>query len=175
MKHAEQVRLLEELLKKIDAGINANADPTLKNPTLSYRCPDIAAREWQTFFREHPQIVGMSGDLPERGSFLRSTISVRRLLRRETKMAGSMHLLTRVDIGAQWSKPKSKASAMDFNVAFTTGHIPPPVSSSRSRCQSISTHSTKRVMDYCRCLLLRNMVFFGCIRIPQAKSNQTSC
>ena len=42
---------------------------TLKNPTLSYRCPDIAAREWQTFFREHPQIVGMSGDLPEKGNF----------------------------------------------------------------------------------------------------------
>ncbi|MDA0823428.1 MAG: aromatic ring-hydroxylating dioxygenase subunit alpha [Proteobacteria bacterium] len=69
MKHADQVRLLEELMDKVVSGTNVNSGVTLKNPTKSYWCPELAEREWQTFFRSHPQIIGMSGDLPERGSF----------------------------------------------------------------------------------------------------------
>ena len=40
-----------------------------KNPTESYTDPELADREWQTFFRTGPSIIGLSGDLPEPGSF----------------------------------------------------------------------------------------------------------
>jgi phenylpropionate dioxygenase-like ring-hydroxylating dioxygenase large terminal subunit len=69
MRHVEQVRVLEELMERVAAGSNVNSGVTLKNPTKSYWCPELAAREWQTFFRGHPQIIGMSGDLPHAGSF----------------------------------------------------------------------------------------------------------
>ena len=39
---------------------------TLKSSTS----PELAAKEWQVFFREHPQVVGLSGDLPGPGSFI---------------------------------------------------------------------------------------------------------
>ena len=35
-----------------------------------YADPDLADREWEAFFTHHPQLVGLSGDLPEPGSFL---------------------------------------------------------------------------------------------------------
>lgn len=69
MKRAEQIRLLEELMEKVASGTNVSSGVTLKNPSKSYWCPELAEREWKTFFRNHPQIIGMSGDLPERGSF----------------------------------------------------------------------------------------------------------
>ena len=37
--------------------------------TSVYVDPELAEREWMTFFRGHPQMVGLSGDLPEPGSF----------------------------------------------------------------------------------------------------------
>ena len=39
-------------------------------PTAVYTCPEQAAREWQLFFQEHPQLIGLSGDLPEPGSYV---------------------------------------------------------------------------------------------------------
>ena len=69
MQHHEQVRLLKELLDRTEQGQNVDAGAIVKNPVDSYVSPDLAAREWNAFFRGHPQIVGMSGDLPERGSF----------------------------------------------------------------------------------------------------------
>jgi phenylpropionate dioxygenase-like ring-hydroxylating dioxygenase large terminal subunit len=38
-------------------------------PTAAYVCPDQAAKEWDAFFRNHPQLIGLSQDLPEPGSF----------------------------------------------------------------------------------------------------------
>jgi phenylpropionate dioxygenase-like ring-hydroxylating dioxygenase large terminal subunit len=70
MKHAVQVEVLRELLSQLDAGVNADAGGVMSCPASAYTCPDLAAREWETFFRGHPQVVGMSGDLPEPGSFI---------------------------------------------------------------------------------------------------------
>ena len=39
-------------------------------PTTSYVCPEMAAREWEAFFKNHPQLIGLAGDLPEPGSYL---------------------------------------------------------------------------------------------------------
>lgn len=70
MKHEVQVEVLRELMDQLDAGVNADAGGMRVFPADTYTSPELAAKEWQVFFREHPQIVGMSGDLPGPGSFI---------------------------------------------------------------------------------------------------------
>ncbi|HAC79924.1 MAG TPA: (2Fe-2S)-binding protein [Deltaproteobacteria bacterium] len=70
MQRAEQIRVLKELLGHIDAGTNVDAGGIRYNPSSAYTCEELASREWQEFFRSHPQVIGMSPDLPEVGSFL---------------------------------------------------------------------------------------------------------
>ncbi len=70
MQHATQVEILKELMQQLDDGKNIDAGVQYKMPTTSYVCPEIAAREQQQFFRDHPQLIGLSGDLPEPGSYL---------------------------------------------------------------------------------------------------------
>ena len=41
-----------------------------RNSTEVYTCPDIAKQERQTFFRDHPQLIALSGSLPKPGSYL---------------------------------------------------------------------------------------------------------
>jgi phenylpropionate dioxygenase-like ring-hydroxylating dioxygenase large terminal subunit len=64
-----QIRILEELLRQVEGGVNVDAGVQLKNPTEVYRSPSQAEREWREFFREHPQLIGLSGDLPDAGSY----------------------------------------------------------------------------------------------------------
>jgi phenylpropionate dioxygenase-like ring-hydroxylating dioxygenase large terminal subunit len=73
MRHEEQVRLLRGLLKHLDDGTNVDAGRQVRNPVSSYLCPDLAAREWEVFFQGHPQVLGLSGDLPEPRSFFTSS------------------------------------------------------------------------------------------------------
>ena len=70
MKHAVQVEVLRELMDQLDAGVNADAGGLRACPADTYTSPELAAKEWQVFFREHPQVVGLSGDLPGPGSFI---------------------------------------------------------------------------------------------------------
>ena len=70
MRHEEQVRLIKELLARLDSGTNVDAGGLRKNPTEVYTDPELAAREWQEFFVNRPQLIGLSGDLPEPGSFM---------------------------------------------------------------------------------------------------------
>ena len=70
MQRDTQIRLIEELLTHIDGDTNADAGGIRHNPTSVYVDPELAAREWEAFFRHHPQIIGLSGDLPEAGSFM---------------------------------------------------------------------------------------------------------
>ncbi len=69
MKHETQVAIIKELMRQLDENRNVDAGAQFRLPTSDYVCSELAAREWQTFFREHPQFVGLSGDLPEEGSF----------------------------------------------------------------------------------------------------------
>jgi len=69
VRHDVQVRLIEEMLARLDAGVNVDAGGLRRNPTWVYVDPDLAARERASFFVGHPQMVGLSGDLPEPGSF----------------------------------------------------------------------------------------------------------
>jgi len=70
VQQIDQTRILKELLRQLDEGVNVDAGVQLKNPAAAYTCADQADREWQMFFREHPQLVGLSGDLPQPGSYL---------------------------------------------------------------------------------------------------------
>jgi nitrite reductase/ring-hydroxylating ferredoxin subunit len=70
MEKQEQIRLLKLLMQRRDDDTNVDAGGMLHNPASVYTCPDLAEREWQSFFRDYPQVVGLSADLPERGSFL---------------------------------------------------------------------------------------------------------
>ena len=70
MEHATQVRILDELLDMMDNRRTVDAGAQVLNPTAVYTDADLAVREWQTFFREHAQLIGLSGDLPEAGSYL---------------------------------------------------------------------------------------------------------
>ena len=70
MEHSEQVRLLRILMEQLDTDTNADAGCMRRNPASAYTCSDLAEREWSAFFRGHPQLVGLSGDLPGAGSFL---------------------------------------------------------------------------------------------------------
>ncbi len=69
MRHDEQVRLLKGLMEHLDQGTNVDVGHQVKNPTASYTSPMIAADEWDRFFQNHPHLLGLSGDLPELGSF----------------------------------------------------------------------------------------------------------
>ena len=70
MEHALQVKILKQLMQQLDEGKNIDAGVQYTMPTTSYVCPDLAAQEWDTFFQGHPQLIGLSGELPEPGSFL---------------------------------------------------------------------------------------------------------
>ncbi len=70
MQRTTQIRILKELMHQLDEKKNVDAGCQVKNPTRSYVCPELAAREWELFFRRHPQVIGLSGELPEAGSFL---------------------------------------------------------------------------------------------------------
>ncbi len=72
MQQAKQVEILKELMRQVDEKVNVDAGIMYRNPISSYTCPDIAAREWQEFFRSYPQMVGLSGDLPTSGSYFTS-------------------------------------------------------------------------------------------------------
>ncbi len=70
MEHATQVKILKELMRQLDEGKNIDAGVQYKMSTSAYVCPEQAAQERKTLFRDHPQLVGLSGDLPKPGSYL---------------------------------------------------------------------------------------------------------
>lgn len=69
MKHDTMVRIIKELMSQLDDNRNIDAGVQYRLPTSDYVCRDLAGREWNAFFREHTQVIGLSGDLPEAGSF----------------------------------------------------------------------------------------------------------
>jgi phenylpropionate dioxygenase-like ring-hydroxylating dioxygenase large terminal subunit len=72
MEQRKQLEILRELLRQIEQQVNVDAGEQLRNPTQVYTCPEIAAREWQRLFRGHPQLIGLTSDLPENDSYLTS-------------------------------------------------------------------------------------------------------
>ena len=63
MERREQLRLLKGLIEHLDNKTNINVGGILKTPADTYISEERFEREWGTFFLNHPQIIGMSGDL----------------------------------------------------------------------------------------------------------------
>ena len=70
MRHDEQVKLVKELCARLDSGTNVDAGTLRRLDPAVYTDPERAERERAEFFMATPQCIGMSGDLPEPGSFL---------------------------------------------------------------------------------------------------------
>lgn len=69
MQQQQEVIILKELLRQLDEGKNVDAGVRYRVPTESYVNAELAEQEWASFFQGHPQFIGLSGDLPENGSF----------------------------------------------------------------------------------------------------------
>ena len=69
MQKEEQVRLLKGLINYLETGTNVDAGGIMQTPPETYTSEDRFSQEWNKLFRNYPQIVGMTGDLPEPGTF----------------------------------------------------------------------------------------------------------
>lgn len=65
-----QVTILKELMRQIDEKSNMDAGVQYRVPNAIYADPALAQTEWQVFFQDHPQMIGLSGDLPDENCFL---------------------------------------------------------------------------------------------------------
>jgi len=70
MRHDEQVRVIKTLMGHLDRGTNVDEGAIRRIGASDYTSPERASAEWEAFFRSHPQVIGMSGDLPKPGSFI---------------------------------------------------------------------------------------------------------
>ncbi len=70
MHHEEQVRVIRTLMGHLDRGTNVDEGVIRKISVEDYTSTQRAEREWSAFFTDHPQVIGMSGDLPKAGSFI---------------------------------------------------------------------------------------------------------
>ena len=70
MEHKKQVEILTEVMRQLDKGDTADAGCHYQLSTSTYTCPDLAQREYRDLFQGHPQMIGLSQDLPEPGSYL---------------------------------------------------------------------------------------------------------
>lgn len=69
MQRTRQIEILKELMRQLDEQVNVDAGVMYRNPTEAYTSRELATQEWQQFFRGHPQMIGLSGHLPEANSF----------------------------------------------------------------------------------------------------------
>ena len=77
MIQKEQVRVIKGLLNHLDNKTNVKANGMIKNPADTYTSEDRFHKEWDNFFLNHPQIIGFSGDLPNKGCLLYTSPSPR--------------------------------------------------------------------------------------------------
>ncbi|MDA0954669.1 MAG: aromatic ring-hydroxylating dioxygenase subunit alpha [Proteobacteria bacterium] len=72
MEKQEQIRVIKGLMSHLDNGTNVDAGGQVRNPVSAYTSHEIAREEWRAFFQHYPQVLGLAGDLPEKGSFFTS-------------------------------------------------------------------------------------------------------
>lgn len=70
MKRDVELSILRELLRQLAENVNVDAGRQFENPAWSYTSREHAAREWSELFRNRPQLIGLSGDLPEPGTHI---------------------------------------------------------------------------------------------------------
>jgi phenylpropionate dioxygenase-like ring-hydroxylating dioxygenase large terminal subunit len=72
MQREEQIRVIRGLMAHLDNDTNVDAGGFMRNPVSTYTCPERAAREWESFFRDYPQLLGLSAELRAPGAFFTS-------------------------------------------------------------------------------------------------------
>ena len=72
MEKTEQLRVSKGLMSHLDNGTNVDAGGQRRNPTSAYTDPERAKAEWQTFFQDYPQLLGLSSELASPGDFFTS-------------------------------------------------------------------------------------------------------
>ena len=72
MEHALQVKILKELIHQLDSKTNVDAGKLVRIPAADYVNEDLAKTEWEQLFLSQPQVIGLSGDLPEKNTFFTS-------------------------------------------------------------------------------------------------------
>lgn len=70
MHHEAQVEILRELIDRLDQRTTCDAGRVVANRADVYTSQTLARQEWDAFFVNHPQVIGLSGELPRPGSFL---------------------------------------------------------------------------------------------------------
>jgi len=70
MQQETKIGIIRELKRQLDEKVNIDAGVQYRNPASSYTCPDMAKQEWETFFKNHPQLIGLSADLPSPGTYM---------------------------------------------------------------------------------------------------------
>jgi phenylpropionate dioxygenase-like ring-hydroxylating dioxygenase large terminal subunit len=64
-----QHAIVKRVLKHLDAGTTDSAEAPYRHPTWTYTDPALFEQERLKIFKENPQLVGFSPDLPTNGSF----------------------------------------------------------------------------------------------------------
>ena len=72
MRKEEQIRCMRLLMQRLDEGTNVDAGGMVRNPVEAYTSAERAMSEWEVMFQNYPQVLGLTGDLPEPGSFVTS-------------------------------------------------------------------------------------------------------
>jgi phenylpropionate dioxygenase-like ring-hydroxylating dioxygenase large terminal subunit len=70
MKREKELSIVHELIRQLDSGKNIDAGVGYRNSTDVYMDPALAVREWESLFKDHPQLIALSGSLPKPGSYL---------------------------------------------------------------------------------------------------------
>jgi nitrite reductase/ring-hydroxylating ferredoxin subunit len=73
IKRGTQIRILKELMDHLDKHRTCDAGKVAMSPTIACTDPLLAQRGWEAFFANHPQILGLSGELPQAGSYMTSS------------------------------------------------------------------------------------------------------
>jgi nitrite reductase/ring-hydroxylating ferredoxin subunit len=72
MKRETQLEIIRELLDQLDHHRTCDAGRVAMGEAAAYTDPELARREWAAFFANHPQVLGLSGELPKPGSYFTS-------------------------------------------------------------------------------------------------------
>lgn len=69
MEPSERIRILNALAEHIANGTTADAGGIMRVPMSDFTCPQLLAQEQQAFFGNMPLLMGLSSQLPERGTY----------------------------------------------------------------------------------------------------------
>src|SRR5688572_25560787 len=70
MDHSKQIAIARQLLDHIDAGTTSIAGCVRRNDASVYVSPDVLQLELKRIFLGHPLVAGLTGDIPDAGSFV---------------------------------------------------------------------------------------------------------